>query len=110
MMRHEQEGGTMKAKAILTCIFVSLSFAQIVADDVAPTTDYGLLPVVEVVAYRHSGELPVYVGAMPEVTVTAPRYDNEDVAWSGLMPEMTVTAVRSDSRDLAFVNEQEPSN
>lgn len=96
----------MKAKAILTCIFLSLSFAQIIGDGVAETTDYGMLPVVEVVAYRCSDELPVYVGAMPEVTVTAQRYDNEDVAWSGLMPGITVTAVRPDSRGLAYVNGQ----
>ncbi len=97
----------MKAKAILTCIFLSLSFAQIVGDDACKTTDYGLLPVVEVVAYRCSDELPVYVGAMPEMTVTASRYDNEDVAWSGLMPGITVTAVRPDSKALARVDGQE---
>ena len=96
----------MKAKAILTCIFLSLSFAQVVVDDVAQKAEYGMLPVVEVVAYRCSDELPVYVGAMPEVTVTAPRYDNEDVAWSGLMPEITVTALSPNSRDLAYVKGQ----
>ena len=100
----------MKAKAILTCIFVSLSFAQIVADDVVASADSGMLPVVEVIAYRHADELPVYVGAMPEVTVTAPRYDNEDVAWSGLMPSVTVTAARPDTRGFAFFNVQEESN
>jgi hypothetical protein len=97
----------MKAKVILTCIFLSLSFAQVVGNGACKTTDYGLLPVVEVVAYRCSDELPVYVGAMPEVTVTASRYDNEDLAWSGLMPGITVTAVRPDGRGLAYVDEQE---
>jgi hypothetical protein len=106
MMRVKQEGGTMQAKAILTCIFLSLSFAQVVAADAAQAADYGMLPVVEVVAHRYSDELPVYVGAMPEVTVTASRYDNEDVAWSGLMPGITVTALSPDTRGLVYVKKQ----
>lgn len=96
----------MKALTILTGIFLSLSFAQMVGDGVDETTDYGLMPVVEVVAYRCSDELPVYVGAMPEVTLTAPRYDNEDVAWSGLMPGITVTALSPESRVLVYANGQ----
>lgn len=100
----------MKAIAILIGIFLSLPFAQVVGDELSDQADYGMLPVVEVVAYRDADELPVYVGAMPEVTVTAPRYDNEDVAWSGLMPGITVTAVRPDSRGLAFIKEQATNN